>query len=69
MAAKRDQYSISLRLSQDEDVWMRGKAARLGLDISEWIRKCIALGSPVLDGNPFCRRVELDDAMRNDGAQ
>lgn len=66
MAAKRDQYSISLRLSQDEDVWIRAKAARLGMDISDWIRKCLALGAPVLDANPFCRRVQLEDAMNGD---
>lgn len=64
MAAKRDQNSISLRLSQEEDLWMRKKAFDLDMDVAEWLRKCIALGSPILDGNQFCRRVELDDAMR-----
>lgn len=63
MAGKRDQYAISLRLSQDEDAWIRAKAASLGIDISEWIRKCIAYGAPILDGNTFSRRVELQDAI------
>lgn len=69
MAGKRDQYSISLRLSQEEDAWVRAKAAKLEMDVSEWIRKCIAYGSPILDGNSFARRVELKDAMGSDRMQ
>ena len=67
--AKRDQYSISLRLSQEEDAWIRNKAKDLDMDISDWIRKCIAFGSPILDGNQFGRRVELKDAMQTDKKQ
>lgn len=67
--AKRDQYSISVRLSPEEDAWIRNKAAKLDLDISDWIRKCIAFGSPILDGNQFARRVELKDAILTDKTQ
>lgn len=63
MAAKRDQNSMSFRVSRSEDVWMRAKAAKFEMDVSEWIRKCIAIGAPVLDGIPFARRIELKDAM------
>lgn len=68
-AQKRDQYSLSIRLTQDEDAWMRQKAAKVGMDISDWVRRCVAIGSPVLDGNLFARRVELKDAMEADKGQ
>lgn len=68
--AKRDAGSIGMRLSQEEDFWIRQKAAALEMDISDWLRKCIALAAPILDSNELVRRVaELKDVMKADRKQ
>ena len=61
--AKRDIVpSITVRLTPDEDIWLRRHAAALDMDVAEVIRKSLALGVPVLMSNSFVRRVALEDA-------
>ena len=59
-SGKRDEQ-ITLKLSSEEAQALRHWANRLDLDVSELVRKCIALGLPVLGSVPFARRVVLND--------
>ncbi len=63
MAGKRDMALGNIRCSQEEDVWIRSEACAMGMDVSELVRKCLAIGIPRMRGNSFMRRVELQDAM------
>ena len=53
------------RYTEEEELWLRSVAAKLGISNSELVRKCLALGIPELLGNAFVRRVELKDAMQD----
>jgi hypothetical protein len=53
---------ITIRFTQEEDVWVRRHAAALGLDVSSMIRICLSLAVPQLMGNSFLRRSTLEDA-------
>lgn len=53
--------TVTVRLTPEEDIWVRRHAATLGMDVAELVRKALALGVPQLMANPFVRRVCLDD--------
>jgi hypothetical protein len=60
---KRDRAAVSTRFTDTEEAWLRLQATRLDMDLAELIRKCLALGIPLLLSNEFVRRVELKDAI------
>ena len=53
---------ITVRVTPEEDAWLRTKATELGMSLAEVTRKCWSLGIPQLLGNEFLRRIDLDDA-------
>lgn len=60
---KRDIVSpVTVRLTPDEDLWLRRHAAAMGMDVAEMIRKALPYGVAVLMAIPFSRKVELQDA-------
>ena len=62
-SSKRDLVPpISVRLTPEEDVWLRRHAAHLDMDLAELMRKSLAVAVPMFMGNPFLCRVELKDA-------
>lgn len=63
--AKSDSSFGNTRFTEEEELWLRCVAAKLDMNNSQLIRKCLALGIPQLLGNQFLRRVELKDAMQD----
>ena len=61
--AKTDSGFGNARYTADEEKWLRQVADALDFSNSELVRKCLALGIPLLLHNEFVRRVELKDAM------
>lgn len=61
--AKRDTGFGNARYTEEEEIFLRQCAALLGLDNSAMVRKALAIALPQLLGNPFCRRVELEDTI------
>ena len=60
--SKRDIVpAITVRLTPEENLWLRRHATVLGMDMTTLVRKSLALAVPQLMGIPFLRRVELDD--------
>lgn len=60
MADKREK-ALTVRLDHEEEKKVRELAAGFGLDISEMLRVCIGLATPILEHVPFVRRTRLDD--------
>lgn len=61
--SKRDTGFGHARYSEREERFLRDCSYVLDMDNSTMIRKCLAIALPQLIGNPFCRCVELDDAI------
>lgn len=67
MSSRRDLAPcLSVRLTPEEDVWLRRNAAAMRLDLAEVVRKSLSLAVPQLRGNPFLRRVTMQDAMTDE---
>lgn len=60
MPPKRES-SLTLRLSEEEDLRLRKFAAAWDMEVSEVVRACLAIGLPVLDDVKYVRRVRLED--------
>ena len=60
MADKREK-SLTVRLNKEEEEKVRELALRFEMDISEVLRVCICLATPILEHVPFIRRTRLDD--------
>jgi hypothetical protein len=59
--SKRDEAQVTIRLTPEEDVWLRRHATKLRMDVSELVRKSLALAVPILMANSFVRKTSLDD--------
>ena len=62
---KRDRYAISVRLTQEEDAWVRAECAALNIDLSEGMRIAAFHGFPLMRGNSNCLRVRFEDVRRD----
>lgn len=60
MVEKREK-SLTVRLNKEEEEKARELATRFGMDISEVLRVCICLATPILEHVPFIRLTRLDD--------
>lgn len=68
MPPKREQ-SVTIRLSSEEDLTLRRLAESWGMEVSDVIRACMAVGLPVLSDVDFVRRVRLEDNRFMKGVQ
>ena len=57
---------VTIRLTEAEDLFLRQEAYALGMDLADMLRKCAALGLPLLRASDFLRRVHLNDVMDED---
>lgn len=62
MPPKREAQT-GVKLTDDEQIILRRLAEDWGLTLSELVRRCIAVGLPVLHDVPFMRRVQLEDCI------
>lgn len=60
MPEKRDQ-SLTVKLSDVELAKVKQTARECSMDVSEMLRACICLGSPILKQVAYVRRVRLED--------
>ena len=60
MPDKRE-TSVTVKLSEYELLVLRQTADDCDMDLSEFVRACIALALPTLTHVPFARRVRLED--------
>lgn len=64
MAKTCDSGFGNARYTAEEEAYLRDVAVKLDFSNSQLVKKCLALGIPQLLGNPFLRRVELQDVMQ-----
>jgi hypothetical protein len=55
--------SITIRLSDHEAATLSRLVGELGMESSEILRVCLALGIPILKSVPFARRIVLEDNL------
>lgn len=67
MSGKRELAFGGVRCSDNEDRFLRDCAALLDMDSAQLTRKSLAIALPLLLGNRFIRRVELQDIMEELG--
>jgi hypothetical protein len=67
--SKRDRSAINVRLTDEENAYIRLQASRLDMEVSVVVRKCLALGIPQLLFNNFVRRVDLEDVISGKNSQ
>lgn len=60
MPPKREN-SLTLRLTEEEDLRLRKLANSWDMEVSEVVRACLAIGLPVLADVGYVRRVRLED--------
>lgn len=60
MPPKRETPS-GIKFSADEALVLRCIAAEWDITVSDLVRKCIAVGLPLLKDVPFARRIQLED--------
>ncbi|MDR1659827.1 MAG: hypothetical protein LBR94_05740 [Desulfovibrio sp.] len=67
MGEKRDGNPIGVRLTPQEERWLRRQAASLDLDVAVVIRKALAIGVPVLLSSAYvCKVADLKDVITNE---
>jgi hypothetical protein len=53
---------ITVRFTQEEDLWVRKHANALNMDVSSLIRKAVIFGVPILMAVPFSRKLDMQDS-------
>jgi hypothetical protein len=63
LKSKRDIVpQVSVRLTPEEDLWLRRHAMALDMDVSELMRKAMPYGVAVLMAIPFSRKIDIQDS-------